>query len=331
MTTVLATAGEVVRVDCEVPWVERVLDRAAAGELRPVSDGQRVENATVHVVVEDGRGPFDTAGADVVTRGAFHVGDGVVLQDACGSGFSVWYEPRGATLAVHARWAPTRSVGSAALVLRDRARLLAQAALLHYPVLWWAGTRGRAPAHVSALALGRCAPLLAGPSGVGKSTLVDAELAAGHRAACDNLAVTDGVTVYGLVEPRRTTGGDGPRTTHGRRESPLTARVPALRPDCLFAVSLSETAGRPRLRPLDADAGCRALVAGTYMAGELRRYWPFAATLSAATGLGPATPPVEALARRLTSAVPCFALTLSRHAPARLSELIAPTWPSPED
>jgi hypothetical protein len=319
VTTTLATAGEVVRVDCDVPWVARVLERAAAGESRPARDGDR---PTVHVLVERSRRPFEIAGCDVVTRGAWRVGGGVVLTDACGSGFSVAYEPAGETLVVRARWLPPAATRAAAHVLRDRARLLAQAALLHYPVLWWAGTHGRAPVHVSALDLGGPAPLLAGPSGVGKSTLVDAELAAGHRAACDNLAVTDGSVVWGLVEPRRTADGVGPRTTHGRRESPLPARVPAVHPDCVFAVGLSGSAERPRLRPLDPDAACRALVAGTYMAGELRRYWPFAATMSAATGLGPAAPPVEVVARRLTTDVPCFALTLSRRAPARLSELL---------
>ena len=47
------------------------------------------------------------------------------------------------------------------------------------------------------------------------------------------------------------------------------------------------------IRPLSPDEAARALVAGTYMAGELRRFWPFAATLALATGIGPVHPDVN--------------------------------------
>ena len=46
------------------------------------------------------------------------------------------------------------------------------------------------------------------------------------------------------------------------------------------------------------------------MAGELRRYWPFAATLSAATRLGPPHAPVTDVAAALASNLPCFELRL---------------------
>ena len=42
-----------------------------------------------------------------------------------------------------------------------------------------------------------------GPGGVGKSTLLAAELAGGGRATSDNLCVSDGREVWGLVEPLR--------------------------------------------------------------------------------------------------------------------------------
>jgi hypothetical protein len=202
-----------------------------------------------------------------------------------------------------------------------------RAALLHYPIMWWAGTHGRAPLHLSALRLPCAAPALAGPSGVGKSTLVEAELVhwgKGGRAWAtgDNLAVCDGRRVYGVVEPRRTLTGNGPRTSHGRRELPFTDRAPFVDPDRVIAVSLSESAPVAHLQPLAPAAGCRTLVTGTYMAGELRRYWPFAAALTAATGVGPVAPQVEQMAHRLTSVLPCWSLTLSRRTRTRLSSLL---------
>jgi hypothetical protein len=63
---------------------------------------------------------------------------------------------------------------------------------------------------------------------------------------------------------------------------------------------------------LPADAAYRALVAGTYAAGELRRYWSLVATLALATGRGPAHPGVEHVAAELTARLPCYQLDLGR-------------------
>jgi hypothetical protein len=52
------------------------------------------------------------------------------------------------------------------------------------------------------------------------------------------------------------------------------------------------------------------LITGTYIAGELRRFWPFAATLAAATGLGPPHPPVREIAEAITRRLPCAELIL---------------------
>jgi hypothetical protein len=57
------------------------------------------------------------------------------------------------------------------------------------------------------------------------------------------------------------------------------------------------------------------------MAGELRRYWAFAATLSAGTGLGPAHPPVADIASSFAASLPCFALSLGKKPGARLFEV----------
>lgn len=319
MTGTLRTAGECLRIECELGWVEKHLRQGTAAELH--SDDELVP--TVRLVVERSSNPFDVAGADRVTRGVWRAGGAVVLEDTCSSGFMLHCQPEGDLLLVRARWIPPPRTRAAAAVLRQRSSLLVRAVLLQYPVLWWSVVQGRAPLHVSALDLGASAPLLVGPGGVGKSTLVETELAAGHHATCDNLAVTDGRVVYGLVEPRRIIGGAGRRTSHGRREVALPERLAWVQPDRVVEVSLSETSLEAEIRPVAADVACRALVTGTYMAGELRWFWPFAAALSSGTGRGPAAPPVQAMAQRLTDALPCSSLSLSRGSDAQLSRLLA--------
>jgi hypothetical protein len=78
------------------------------------------------------------------------------------------------------------------------------------------------------------------------------------------------------------------------------------------------------VRPCDPEQAARSLVTGTYTAGELRRYWAVAATLAAATGVGPAHPAIEAVARRLASHLPCVEILLSRQPGTRLADLLNP-------
>ena len=319
MTGSLRTAGECLHIECELGWVEKHLERGTAGELH---NDDELE-PTVRLIIERSSAPFDTTDADRVTRGVWRAGGAVVLEDTCSSGFMLHCRPEAGVLVVRARWVPPPRTRAAAAVLRQRSSLLLRAVLLQYPVLWWSVVHGCAPVHVSALDLGESTPLLVGPSGVGKSTLVETELAAGHHATCDNLAVTDGRVLHGLVEPCRILGGTGHRTSHGRKEVPMPGRLTSVRPDRVVSVSLSETFPEAVIRPVEAEVACRALVTGTYMAGELRRFWPFAAALASGTGLGPAVPPVQVLARRLTAALPCSSLTLSRRSSTQLSQLLA--------
>ena len=62
-----------------------------------------------------------------------------------------------------------------------------------------------------------------------------------------------------------------------------------------------------------ADVAFRTLVAGTFMAGELRRYWGFAATLALASGEGPAVPEVADVARRLADRLPACEIFVPDH------------------
>jgi hypothetical protein len=66
-------------------------------------------------------------------------------------------------------------------------------------------------------------------------------------------------------------------------------------------------------------------MAGTYMAGELRRYWALAATLALGTGLGSSHPPVERIAQELSTRLPCLLVTLGDRPGAPLRELLETT------
>lgn len=322
----LQTAGEVVDIDCRLDRVSPLLIEGAGGCLTERTEAADSEPATIRLVVEADRRPFLGPAhnrGDVVTRGVLVAGDSVVFEDACSSGFSLRLQAREHQLLVTARYRPDTNARAAALALRTRYHLLTREVLLQYPVLWWAGLRGRVPLHVSAVKNGTGVSLLAGPGGVGKSTLIAAELASGAVATCDNLAVCDGVDVFGIAEPIRTNNGTGRRVTHGRRESPWPSpRELVVRPDRVVVVGLG-AARQAVCAPTSADVACRSLVTGTYMAGELRRYWAFAASLAAATGLGPAHPAIEQVAQRLATTLPCLRVVLSPSASATLSDLLA--------
>jgi len=299
------SGGEVVRVDAEPAWARRLVARAVGGAA--------LESAgavpTVHVRIEADASAFSREGLRPITRGAYSDGTRTLLVNACGSGFDVLIGA-GDRLDVTARYRPGTGLRVANLVLRQRFGLLTGQVLVHYPVLWQAGRRGRVPLHASVLRIGDHTLLLAGPGGVGKSTVVLAALAAGGVATADNLCAADGNHCFGLAEPLRTdaVGGragqphrPGGHTSHGRIELPLAGRVAVLEPDRLVLLERGERGERGQrteIAKLSAAQAARALAAGTYAAGELRRYWAFAATLALATGLGPAHPPVSTVATR---------------------------------
>jgi hypothetical protein len=111
---------------------------------------------------------------------------------------------------------------------------------------------------------------------------------------------------------------------YGRRETPLDGREPAQVPDRIVIVRRG-TGDEPELHECDAATAARWLVAGTYMAGELRRFWSFAATLSAGTGVGDPHPPVTDVASVFAARLPSVELVLGRHPGARLSDLLQMT------
>lgn len=305
MHALLIQAGERLLVDCPSAALSRLLLEGGAGAWQPSVP----DTADVHVEVQPQRGPFDVRGWAPLTRGGY-VRDGVVvLCNACGSGFDLRLTAVAGQLRVEARWRPPTREHLAARLLRSRFHLLARAALLQYPALWWAGCRGRVPVHAGAVTAGPAVPLLAGPGGTGRSTLLLGAVTAGEHACSDNLCVTDGRDVHGLVEPMRIQGGGGRHMSYGRTERPLPGRVATLRPDRLVVLRRI-VEGRPTVRPLNPAQAARSLVTGTYMAGELRRYWPFAAALALGTGRGPAHPPVASMALEIVRRLPAVELTL---------------------
>ena len=316
---VVTTAGERVVVDCAVAWLSTLLAEAAAGELAEAAGS----GESVRLRVEADRRPFDRAGWELIGRGAWAARPRALIEDACSSGFDLLVEPRGPVLHVAARYRPAPRTRAANTLLGARFRLLAAQTLLHYPALWWASVHGRVPLHVSVTSGTGGVTMIAGPGGVGKSTMLAAGLKQGERATADNLCACDARHAYGVVEPLRVDGGRGrAAATHGRSEHALPGRVPSLEPDRL--VVLRRAAG-PRASggPLPSAEAARELVAGTYMAGELRRFWAFAGTLALATGIGPAHPDVPGVAVALAGRLPCFEVRMAHGSPAAIGDLLS--------
>lgn len=315
----LTTVGERLGVDCAVPKLLDLLDAGTGGELVEAP----AAGLTVRLEVQADSRPFSRDGCVLIGRGVWADPHSALLTDACSSGFDLRAEPRGSTLHVTARYRPKPATRAANVLLASRFRLLAAQTLLHYPALWWASLHGRVPLHVSVTSSAGGVTMIAGPSGVGKSTLLAAGLSRGEIATGDNICACDGHTAYGLVEPLRVQDGSGgPAAPHGRTEVPLTGRVPSLDPDRVVVLRRAAAGERSAIRPLAAEEAARELVAGTYMAGELRRFWPFAATLALATGLGPAHPDVGGVATALATRLPCVEVRVADGSAAPIGELL---------
>jgi hypothetical protein len=112
---------------------------------------------------------------------------------------------------------------------------------------------------------------------------------------------------------------------HGRREGPLPNRVDSLAPD---RIVILRQGPETRVRATSAERAAKWLVASTYAAGELRRFWPFAATLALGTGIGPAHPPVAAIAGAFARSLPCLEVELASALDADLGAVLE-RWEQP--
>ncbi|MEO5746191.1 MAG: hypothetical protein ABIQ53_16610 [Terracoccus sp.] len=330
------SCGLMIEVETESPSWAGVVDRALGGPMSQAPDGPQDGpgggDATPDIClrVESSRAAFSLSGLSPVTRGAFGDGDRVILTDACGSGLDLLIEPSPNVLTVTARSRPAARHRALHLAAPARTELLWRAAMLQYPALWWAGVQHDAvPLHVSAARVGRVGVVVAGPGGVGKSTLLHGLARDDGIPVSDNLCSYDGVLLHSLAEPVRVEAGPGlrqrhpqrGRMPHGRVEQPWAVREPALWPSLVLVLSRGSEA-RTTVRPVSSNIAARALTAGTYAAGELRRYWSFAATLALGTGLGPAHPAVDDQARNLTRQVRCAEAVLASRPDASLAEIV---------
>lgn len=318
MSLEFATAGETVSLRSELGWATSI----AAEAVGTAAAEQRLARPpTIRVRLERSREPFHDQSWRVVTRGAWAREGCVVIENVCTSGFDLLFHVEDLPT-FRARWRPPRRERAASYLLRSRFHLVTRAALLQYPAMWWAGVRGRVPVHGS-LIRSNAAMLLAGPGGVGKSTLLQRAVAAGADVTTDNLGVTDGTQVWGVVEPLRVADGLGRRMPHGRREAHLTDRRDHDTPEIVVAVARQHRGEATSVRGIGCEEAREALVAGTFMAGELNRYWAFAATMSSASGLGRAHPALGESLGRLTAALPCVELRMAHGERRPIGDLLA--------
>jgi hypothetical protein len=316
VSVICRSAGITLAVDApKGRWRQRVAEACAGQFTQGISPD-------VHVRIEVGAGPFGLKGLDPLTRGAWAGPECVVMKDACASGVDLRLTISEKCLQVQARPRPRPSQHGLAVLAPARTLLLWREAMLQYPVLWWAGLKGGVPMHVSALVVDGEGVVLAGPGGVGKSTLVADAMSGGAQAVSDNLCVCIGSTLYGVLEPLRTDSGKGRRMPHGRRESGWTTRGEHLVADRILVLRRGSQSD-VEMVPMRAGEAARVIAAGTYAAGELRRYWAFASTLALGTGLGPAHPPVVGSAAELASGIPCSEVLLPSTPGVHLLDLIA--------
>jgi hypothetical protein len=313
----LDTVGERVVVESSLDWATDLIAEAAGGELKSCSDN----GGLIRVSIESERAPFETERWNVLGRDSRDKDGSVVLRNVCTTGFDLR-----ATCTAHGaefayRWRPAARERATGALLRSRFHLLARAALIQYPALWWAGVQGRAPLHASACTVEGSTPLVTASSGVGRSTFVLRVVEEGGTATGDNLSVGDGTNVFGLAEPFRVEGGSGRRMPHGRHEVPMRERERALEPDSVIVLRRGSEGG-PSLTPMSPVDAARSLVTSTYAAGELRRFWAFAATLAAGTGLGPPHPPVMDVASTFAARLPCYALAIGAGLAPSLTDLL---------
>jgi hypothetical protein len=328
-TFTVRSAGQAVVVHSGGRAVHRDL-LAAAGNPDQTLVPPTTSAPDVEIWVERDRHDFDGKASTLVTDGVRVEPDtGVVISSMGGSRHAQWWSA-GERLRVCSRLR-RRLPERAALVPPARRRALDAQMVMHYPTLWWAGVQGLVPLHAAVVALDDVVVMLAGPSGIGKTALLSAAVRDGVPAMCDSIAVSDGTCTHGLAQPMRVAapttsrahraGSVGAHTIRVRGDSPWGDRLPALVPDVIVTVRLGGDRGRVRAAPPTVVA--RSLVAGTFAAGELDRYWPLCAILALATGLGPAVPPVAEVARKLTERVPCLELTLGARPGASLHDLLS--------
>jgi hypothetical protein len=198
--------------------------------------------------------------------------------------------------------------------------------LVYYPVFWWQEHyRDAHPVHAAAVATSAGAVVLAGPSGVGKSTLTTALGAEeGARILSDTFVLQRGTELWAVSEPLlldrwsvhwlgEAAGGLG-----GLEHSYALGRDGFVVPRSRFTeraeasvVILPRRAAKPFLRRIDGDTAASRIHAYDDIVNDLRRYRAAAAVLELLEPIGLDRARVRSLAE-LTRAVPCYELGVNQ-------------------
>jgi hypothetical protein len=326
MSTIsVATAGRTVLLSLPARRYRTLTGLSATEQVSDRLEGE--DRVSVRVLARPPRTLTDREWVPI-TRGVARdlSGRRILLESAGGSGLSQLWD-RSDGWDVTSWWRPSTKERVAALALPARHRLLTAQILVHYPALMAAIVDGWSPLHISLVEVDGMRVALAGPGGIGKSTLVAGAVATGARAWCDNVAVSDGSRCHGMREamrlPRESapSGIPGQRTSHDRVEVPHAFEQGAVEPDAVVVVRRG-SGFDPVVRRCSRGVARRALVAGTFAAGELMRLWPMVAAFSSAWHDVPAVPAVDEVAKALTATRPCFELVLGERRGIPLGTLL---------
>jgi hypothetical protein len=209
--------------------------------------------------------------------------------------------------------------------LRQRRFPTLIAYLVYYPCWWWLEhTRGLHPIHAAGVQMGADVVLLAGASGVGKSTLAVALAAMpGAKLLSDSFVLHSGADVVAVPEPVLLDAWGckwlgkaadllrpmGSRYALDRAGSDLACEHLGTEGRATLLV-LPRSASKPYVRLLPPREAHRRLSAINLIINDLRRYWAFAAVLEQLVPGGLVVRRETELAR-LTAGVRCYDVGMS--------------------
>lgn len=197
--------------------------------------------------------------------------------------------------------------------------------LVYYPLFWWLEHHGIGhPIHAGGVEMPGGLVVLAGPSGVGKSTLVTGLAAApGARLLSDTFLLHHGAQIMAVPEPllldRWSRGWLG---DHARLLQPIPHRYSLDRDGFHWPDSHLSSGGRARVlvfsqraashyvKPVTASAAQGRIRAGDLIVNDVRRYWAFASILEVMDP-NPLVLTREQSLAELVTAVPAYEIGLT--------------------
>lgn len=210
--------------------------------------------------------------------------------------------------------------------------------LAYYPAMWWYETHAAThPLHAAAVTGERGAIVLAGPSGVGKSTLTVALTAAGGTPLSETFVLHQGRHLTAVPEPVLLDAFSQQWLAAGTAK---LARAPGhfvferagfhlpqhVATAETAAIVLPRRAAAAGLVPLAPREAHRRISGGHQLVKDLRRYWAFAAALEnldASEGSAALMLRREQALAALVESVPCWELRLTQETPReQVTELL---------